>query len=49
MVILVLYLAEPDRAATIYTQLMARVTQGFLHKTRTRMFSRDAKAAHLLL
>ena len=24
---------------TIYTQLMARVTQGFLHKTRVRMFS----------
>ena len=25
--------------STLYTQLMARVTQGFLHKTRTRMFA----------
>ena len=27
-------------ASTIYTQLMARVTQGFLHRMRTRMFSK---------
>ena len=28
---------------TVYTQLMAHVTQGFLHNTRLRMFSRMQK------
>ena len=29
-------------ATTLYTQLMARVTQGFLHKMRTRMIDQGA-------
>ena len=38
LVMIVLYLASLI-LTTIYTQLMAHVTQGFLHNTRVRMFS----------
>ena len=39
ILMVVLYLSSVACAA-IYTQLMAHITQGFLHNTRTRMFSR---------